>query len=144
MHRAEWNQQGAGWRERCSSASGRGDSWAKGELQRAKSGALEKCITFSKTPAGDNPPLALRQLAFFFYPRAEGGTCTILFPDVVVLAPSRRPGYSRHSVSTKLMQISSPRETGREFPPWRTENRGRYLLLGMEHVPGTVPNTCHT
>lgn len=59
----------------------------------------------------------------------------------LVLAASRGAAYSQRSVSPKWMQITSPSEAGREFPP---ENRGRYLLLGTEHVPGTGPNTFHT
>lgn len=57
-----------------------------------------------------------------------------------VLAASRGPAYSQHSVATKRMQITSPSEAGRKFPP----QRGRYLLLGTEHVPGTAPNAFHT
>lgn len=51
-HRAERNWRGAGCKERCGPAPGRGRSGRKAGFQRAEPEALEQCTPFSRSPGG--------------------------------------------------------------------------------------------
>lgn len=96
--------QGAGGRERCGPAPGRGGAWGKEEFQRAEPRHLKS----APNSAGTRRPHTRGQDMHYPIPW-RGSAC--------------RPS----SGSTKLMQITSPSKAGREFPP---EKRGRYLLPG--------------
>lgn len=59
------------------------------------------------------------------------------------LGSQQRACLQPEALSVTQMDANKLPEQGRQGIS-TAENGGRYLLLGTEHVPGTVPNTFHT
>lgn len=129
-------------RERCVQPQAEEVLGAEEGSERADQGALEKWSKSSRTP-GDGLQSAPGVLLGLPHRGRGQGLHTTSFPGLKLLAPSRGPAYSQYSDSVYQIDANNLTQQGGQGIS-TTENRNRYLLLGLEHVPGTVPNTLHT
>lgn len=124
IQRAEWKQRGAGRRERCGPAPGRPGFGAEEDFERAEPGALEKWTELSRTLRD-----GLRSALGWWWGEVcgkDGLACSptpgesrrsALFHSWARSSQQQAEGLqtaSAQTISTKLMQITSPSKAGRD------------------------------